>query len=957
MHNRFSFKGIVRSNDNMFSNDGECLELVNMRMVNGSLKPIPEPKSIALLPGLYSAVYRHPASGCHLCIVDGGRRDVDFYDAGWAPMLDNQGQKLHFPILENVNAIEFVGNLVCCMTESGILFLLFGNATYIWLGERPVVPVMDIDVESKVHSLTTETAFTRNTVDAEISSVWNYNSKGYFDECIEKANKDGYFVDRALFRFALRLYDGSYIYCSQPFYVCDESSLENMGRDKDNLQAYPVDESTGESQYRVKVLGFKPSFSFRNLRLEDWEGVVMGIDIFTSGSIMGKKVEQSVLSLLNTATKSFSSEKYDIYKEKGLDKLWNEIDNVSLYYKVAEYDIYGREVMCVDDVSQANIVLQESLSGSESSSSLSSIVPACSYMYNNRLHVASLREYFFKGFDASMLLPPGASERAFVDMVVMETKIKSQCGVSKVVNTFYNVEVGYRNGKFEFSPLLVYPDARAFEMSLFVSDDTELFVKRFPLTPHKLLNQAQYLHKTRIGFKVTATNVFASGTSVARVAVPDVLSMFNEEIGVHEVIYSSASKGWTYGGKPFPPEEFASLRVFAISRNIVDGDKIVFEIERDPSGDAFYDIGNIPFDDSWTVLGGSGNYGEENVYELREDVMKVSMTDNPFVFQARCTCSVPQGGIVALSTNKNAISEGQFGQHPLYVFSKNGIGVMATDPSGAVAYTNLYPVSYESCRNADSVCGTDFGVIFLGMQGVMAINGNNCVRISVSMDDDGKNVGVVRRSGVLRDIAALNGFEYVLDTALFMDYMDSAKVARDPETDEIVFCNSEYPYCYIYSLRGACWSKLGITLDGFVKHAAAFTMFARRDGQTAVYKPGDNVLGKAKVLLMTRPLLFGTKLPKRIIQLMFHAYVSRLSGTDATKPSFACFLLCSNDGVNFCIVTGCEKKDEIQDVVFPYFPTSSYRYFMFAFTGEIGAASMITALEVDVGTAWSNRLR
>ena len=42
MHKNFSFKGVVRSNDNILAYEGECMELVNLRMVNGSLKPIPE---------------------------------------------------------------------------------------------------------------------------------------------------------------------------------------------------------------------------------------------------------------------------------------------------------------------------------------------------------------------------------------------------------------------------------------------------------------------------------------------------------------------------------------------------------------------------------------------------------------------------------------------------------------------------------------------------------------------------------------------------------------------------------------------------------------------------------------------------------------------------------------------------------------------------------------------------
>ena len=109
--------------------------------------------------------------------------------------------------------------------------------------------------------------------------------------------------------------------------------------------------------------------------------------------------------------------------------------------------------------------------------------------------------------------------------------------------------------------------------------------------------------------------------------------------------------------------------------------------------------------------------------------------------------------------------------------------------------------------------------------------------------------------------------------------------------------------------------------------------------------------------LYLRPYMFGTKLMKRIMQIMLHAYLSKPKGMEASTAFMSCYLLCSNDGVNFKIVTGCERKTQTQDVTFPYFPTCSYRYYMFALTGELESKSMITALEMEVAAAWNGRLR
>ena len=956
MHKNFSFKGVVRSNDNMLSNDGECMELVNMRMVNGSLRPIPEFAGHAELPGIYSDIYWHDKAECYLCVSKSGIHGVDIYDSAWKLLPGSDGTGLNFEFLKNVRHIEFIGYVAVCLTDEGIRYLLFADGTYRWLGECPEIPVLLVTYSAKVYKVNTDSTFTTNLINNSVSSLWVYNSRGFFDECISKANKAGYYIDRALFRFALRLYDGSYIYTSHVIYVCNDTEIDGLKRDGGNLVAQAVDTTSNESAYRVSVLGFMPEFEFKELDLKEWQGVIVGIDVFTTGSIMGNKVTESVVSVHDTGNQRYSTEKVEVYKEKDIMDLWNEINDASLYYKVAEFDISGQCINRVDDVSMANIVLQDSLNSFEQRSTMSSIVPDCSYMFNNRLHVASLREYLFKGYGYSSLLPAGIGTEV-IDGIVIQTKIKTQNGVSTLVNCLETIPAGCANGTVMLSPLLSYPDSRAFEMTVYVCYDTEWFRKRFALTPHKHLNQSQYLHKYHQGFAVSTETVFANGGEWGDIDIATALALFGENTGTYEVVYSESLQSWTYQRKKFPPAEYASLRLFAIPRDVVDGDKMVFTISKSDSGAEFCDIRNIPLDSTWELLGGLDKLKEENVYETKENVMKVSLVENPFVFPAKCTYSLSQGKIMAVSTNSVAMSEGQFGEHPLYIFSQEGIQVMAVDASGGTAYRNIYPVSHEVCKNPALVCGTDSGVLFVGTQGVMLISGNRCIRLSVAMDNEGKELEIVKRNSIVGEIASLYSLGYVVDAGHFIDFMRGAEVARYAEMNEMLFFNPAYDFSYVYSMSGNVWSKMNCTFDGYVRSGGSLMMFRGDGDATRIFVPGDNFTGGNSVLLVTRPHLFGTKLPKRIMQLMLHAYLDRAEGDDGVSAFVSCFLLCSNDGVHFKLVTGCEKKNETQDVVFPYFPTQSYRYFVFALAGKLKTMSMITALELDVNPAWSNRLR
>ena len=63
MHKIFSFKGVVRNTDNMLADEGECLEVMNMRIKDGSLVPVGRPVDVAALGYAYSRILLFHA-GC-----------------------------------------------------------------------------------------------------------------------------------------------------------------------------------------------------------------------------------------------------------------------------------------------------------------------------------------------------------------------------------------------------------------------------------------------------------------------------------------------------------------------------------------------------------------------------------------------------------------------------------------------------------------------------------------------------------------------------------------------------------------------------------------------------------------------------------------------------------------------------------------------------------------------------
>ena len=951
MQKIFSFKGITRNTGDLLAQEGECLDMVNLRMVNGSLEPFPQPDIVASLPAAYSAAYWHGLAGCNICITANGG-ELHFYDGEWRPLaMEWQGAD---DAPKGVLRVELVGNVACCFTDKAVEYLLYDSGHYRLLGQRPPVPALEIKPESKLMRVTTDTKYATKTTLSGLEASWEYNEKGYIDKCVSLLNMDGYYVDRALFRFGLRMYDGSYIYTSHVIYVCDQCYDDGVGRDSKNMHSESLGAVDGYADFRVSVRGFKPAFSFRNLDLDGWRGIVAGIDIFTTGSITGKRPDTVHGIQKDPGEDNATQVVMEKYMDLSLEELHGDILSASLFYKVAEYDINGEQLFMLEDVSDVNLALQQSLQPQQVAGNLAGYSASCSYMLNNRLHVAALKEYFFKGYDASSLLPV-CENRATATGVVVHTKLVTSGGTYVVENNLGSVEMGHGHGTCELPPLLSYPDSRATEMTIYLYDDTGLFMKRFPLAAHKYMNMSMYLHKWHSPYTVTVEAQFASGKQAAYISEDDVLEIFGTITGIHKVVYSAAEGTWMYNGHSFPDEKYSTYRIFAIPRDVADGDAILFTIEKAAGVSDFKDIYNIPFDSTWELMDGTLPEASGDVCEDRCNVLKVSATDNPFVFPPEATFAPSQERIVAMASNTVALSQGQFGEHPLYLFCNDGIWALATDASGTVAYSGCFPLSRERCINETSLCGIDSGVVFVGEQGLMLLRGSSMKRISDQMDSVATCQGLLSCK-IFGRLAAMVSMDGCVETAGFRTYLSNARICYLAAHKELLVSNAGYGYSYLFSLEYNSWGRLSWSAGNFVRASYVPTVIVTEGDNTNVMCLGNDISGSNRVMLVTRPMLWGTKMRKRVMQLMLHCSVSPSSGETSQMPAVACYMLCSNDGVNYKLTAGVEKGIACTDVVFPWYPSQSYSHFIFAIIGKMGENSMITALEADINAAWNNRL-
>jgi len=149
--------------------------------------------------------------------------------------------------------------------------------------------------------------------------------------------------------------------------------------------------------------------------------------------------------------------------------------------------------------------------------------------------------------------------------------------------------------------------------------------------------------------------------------------------------------------------------------------------------------------------------------EISPNKLKVSALNNPTYFPAVQTYVPSNGRIKALRSATAALSSGQFGQFPLYVFTEEGVHALSVGQS--TVYSNSSPVTRDVCSNTKSICSTDNAVVFATQSSLMLISGAQTKNISE--DIEGYLPTTPSSSPVLNQIATVAVMENVFSSSEF----------------------------------------------------------------------------------------------------------------------------------------------------------------------------------------------
>jgi hypothetical protein len=197
--------------------------------------------------------------------------------------------------------------------------------------------------------------------------------------------------------------------------------------------------------------------------------------------------------------------------------------------------------------------------------------------------------------------------------------------------------------------------------------------------------------------------------------------------------------------------------------------------------------------------------------------VQASETGNPLVMPYKNSEQVGNSSILAFAVNGEPVSEGQFGEYPIYVFTKEGMYRMdvGVDPF----ISSVRQINGEVCNSPKTIKNIGVGVLFTTDKGLMIINGLQVNSLSLNFEQELHNDYAVRHNPLYQKAIALVQLgkpDRFVSTVPFMDYLVGSNIGYDYPNREIWVSNPDYPYSYVYSIDYQTWSKRDETFTAIV---------------------------------------------------------------------------------------------------------------------------------------------
>lgn len=915
MIQEIQFSGVTAQPSDYQSPDGALTTAINLIPEDGQLNPVLPPKQIAQLPSDYTIVFIHKtATYCHYIVKHSvAAFPISKDELYWLDESDikvpSEGETIPIKALftsdENYkfNDITAVGNTIILSLSNGLRYILWQDEikNYSNLGQHiPELPISfslsGVVRESGDDYYTVEgvPGMTLHPGAGDTMIIDNEEIKDKItDSVLSKVNafiekqsiEESKFIFPFFVRYALRLYDGTLTMYSSPVlmittsYCCPQSFIVGFGNDY--------------IKYKIAALVFdleKEVMDVSKLtELKKWSDIVTSVDVFISSPVYTYKQSDKVQGVSNLS-----------YEQKGF--------SISHYAREEQYDTRSYLKYLVNEKIQAEITTIENcefiLPTYGDSEVAKSIGDVTNFYLLSSIKLDNLRT----GRDIIRI------EKNYLNSLTSRERI-----------SYENDSQDYINAKF----LHVYNNR------LHLGNVTKTLT--LPSRPSAYVDytntdiEGNHTPGTRSEYKVYMI-IKKNGSSICVADTDD----SGEYMG-HELSFP-----FFYFYYPDPNAEFVIIKSTSIDDvrdEIVSYYKLPLTSHDFLRGVYFFQGWNVDWEIyKTTITPPSVATLEERTIPL-PNKLYVSEVGNPFFFPVTSINTIGSGEIIGISSASKALSQGQFGQFPLYAFCSDGVWALSVNSTGG--YNTVQPITRDVCISKDSITSTDSEVLFATDRGIMLLSGSSASCISDAINTKHQfNVLGLPGMEKLHDEILGHDKDGCLPMAPFLDFIKGCRMLYDYVHQRILLFNSQKTYAYLFSLKSKQWgimkSNIASALNSY-PDALAMT----NDSKLVTFS--EFGADSEKCMLVTRPFKLGNPDMLKTIHSLF------IRGQFSNKD--ACVVLYGTRDMEHWHLVGSSWNHKLR-----YLRGSGYKAFILASVATLTEAKTLTGVTVEFTPRQTNKL-
>lgn len=937
-----SIQGVTAIPSDYDCADGTLDQAINLVPENGALRPVLPPKTLFYIPPRYTMLAVHKVAGIDMLlfyaadnngkIYYGNKKDLETNFAANIKEID-----IFISGDENVYDCAIIGNTVCLATESGLQYLLYRDGTYVYLGAKPPFIALEFGMIKEprhgayqekdivIHKDMSPEKPTAATfgMESELASLTQQLYGMLLPYVNDNITAKGYFYQPFFVRYAYRLYDGSHYWPSAPILMLPTATIPLL-----KIGAVSSGDDANHVKVKTTMLVDKYSLMCRPCgvtsdggSLSAWSDIVSGIDIFVSAPIYTYMQSKDLTNPWLNAKSLMSRAPFA--KTKVITTSTGDTDTqvTTLLGHYAE-ELTGS---CIDRtfVSQDNNAATKYWNLVANEDFGTEIQKACNFYLYKSISISEASTYLY----TPAKLPPDDADLS--NLVSRQTLADSYQSHHTIV------------------PRSLY----AFNSRLNCANMRIQIPQPFPLNSamERTYVKAEDGHHVNVDYAVTI-KVYCRVDSQVYCRTHQGVKRNDNALGM-DVLFNPSSTAPRYFYYPdtnaFRAEILCEYDDGTTQGGVRVKHVLPLKAHEYLNGAYFFQAlapGVVPPANSTNV---SALTGEVDI----SNKIYTSEANNPFTFAPVCINTIGNGRILALSAAVKALSQGQFGQFPLYAFASDGIWALHTNTSGS--YSAVSPVSRDVCVNAAAITQTDTEVLFPAARGLMVLSGANVKCVSEDIDNKiPYNIPLNTLPGLdILHSELKHDNDDCIAIVPFRDFLAEARILYDHAHQRVFVANATKSYAYVLSLTDSRWGMAHSALDygvlSYPYSLAVSRIFGHGDNaRRAVldFSRYDNEDSETECMFVTRPMkLDAPDVLKTISEVVLRGYFY--------KNHVAIALYGSRDLYSWQLIWSATNHR------LRGFSGTPYKYFRIAAYGWLYPDESISGISINTYTRYTNRLR